>query len=64
MSEIIDVQRRCEKCGMAVVLLVQHRGLTYAGEPYSVIGPERVSHPVADCERMKTLEREQWPTLW
>jgi hypothetical protein len=49
---------------MATRILVQHEGLTYSGEPYSVTSVEVVPHPREACERMVTLEREQWPTLW
>ena len=64
MPEIIDVGRRCTTCGQARAVLLKHEGLTYGGEPWSVIQWEIVPHPKEDCDRMVALTSEQWPALW
>jgi hypothetical protein len=45
-------------------VLLKHEGLTYGGEPWSVIQWEIVPHPQEDCDRMVALTSEQWPALW
>lgn len=62
--EIRDV-RRCRVCGMVLQALVHDVDLDEAGERYeAVYWLPRQPHSRDDCDRMVTLTREQWPTLF
>lgn len=64
MPEVQSVISRCRECGQADVFAVLHQDLDEGGEPRKWVEQVRLPHDRSDCERMKRLEREQWPTLW
>jgi hypothetical protein len=62
--EVWEVQKRCDKCGVALRLLVCDSGLGEDGEPYQAVYVDRVPHDRQQCERMLTIAREEWPALF
>jgi hypothetical protein len=62
--EILDV-RRCPRCHEVVQAYVDDA--YNAGSPdeeHAVYWLPRRAHSRADCDRMLTLAREEWPTLF
>lgn len=62
--EIIEVMKRCRICGIAEHVLVQDAYMTMGGDMVQAIYRDEIPHTKKDCDRMVTLEREQWPSLW
>jgi hypothetical protein len=64
MPEIIEVLRRCTKCGGALRVLLGHTYFTHDGKAVYAEWSETAPHTLRDCNRLVTLTREEWPTLW
>lgn len=64
MPEVIQVLTRCKTCGGATRVLLGHTYMTMAGAMVYAEWAEAVEHKRSDCERLVTLTREAWPTLW
>jgi hypothetical protein len=62
--DIRDV-KRCSRCQEVVQALVHDSYLDDAGEQVQALFwlPRR-KHTDKDCDRMLTIAREEWPTLW
>jgi hypothetical protein len=62
--EIVDV-KRCNRCKSVVQALVDDRYLADSGEQTrAVFWLPRRAHSQEDCDRMLTLAKEEWPTLF
>lgn len=59
-----SIIERCKECASVTVALVYEHGIGDDGEPYAAIYRDVVPHSRNDCERMQSLAREAWPTLF
>ncbi len=64
MVEIVEVLQRCKQCGTATAVLVEDTYISLDGKVCHAMWRDDPEHTRNDCDRMVTLEREQWPTLW
>jgi hypothetical protein len=63
-TEIIDTSHPCTECGSMRRAYLRDEGMSDDGTRFVAYRSEVIPHSRDACERMKTLSREQWPTLW
>jgi hypothetical protein len=62
--ELMDMTDRCPRCKAPRSAFLREEGVDRHGTPFAAYWSERIDHPASDCERLVTLQREEWPTLW
>jgi hypothetical protein len=62
--EVWEIVEKCRVCGAVVVALVCEDDLDEEGAQRRVVYRDRVPHSRIDCERLVTLQREEWPVLF